>query len=87
MEAPPRTLESEELLAALRGEYLPRVLIADKLEPAGIELLQKAGIDVDYRPGLQGDDLRDALRAADAPAPECPTARPHRPRRQHRALR
>jgi D-3-phosphoglycerate dehydrogenase len=44
----------------------PRVLIADKLEPAGIELLQNAGIEVDNRPGLQGADLKAALRAADA---------------------
>ena len=31
---------------------MPRVLIADKLEPAGIELLVKVGIEVDNRPGL-----------------------------------
>ena len=45
---------------------MPRVLIADKLEPAGIELLQKAGIEVDNRPGLKGDDLKAALQSADA---------------------
>jgi D-3-phosphoglycerate dehydrogenase len=45
---------------------MPRVLIADKLEPAGIELLRTAGLEVDNRPGLKGDELRAALRAADA---------------------
>lgn len=43
-----------------------RVLIADKLEAAGIDLLQKLGLDVDNRPGLNGDELKAALRAADA---------------------
>jgi D-3-phosphoglycerate dehydrogenase len=45
---------------------MPRVLIADKLESTGIELLTAAGIDVDNRPGLKGDELKVALRAADA---------------------
>jgi D-3-phosphoglycerate dehydrogenase len=45
---------------------MPRVLIADKLETAGIELLSQAGIEVDNRPGLTGDDLKAALRNADA---------------------
>src|SRR5262245_22157944 len=43
-----------------------RVLIADKLESPGIELLRAAGIEVDNRPGLEGDELQAALRAADA---------------------
>ena len=45
---------------------MPRVLIADKLEAAGIDLLHKAGLEVDNRPGLKGDDLKAALQAADA---------------------
>ncbi len=45
---------------------MPRVLIADKLEAAGVELLTAAGIEVDNRPGLKGDELKAALRAADA---------------------
>ncbi|MBM3980290.1 MAG: phosphoglycerate dehydrogenase [Planctomycetes bacterium] len=45
---------------------MPRVLIADKLEAAGVELLAAAGIEVDNRPGLKGDDLKAAIRAADA---------------------
>ncbi len=45
---------------------MPRVLICDKLESAGVEALAAAGIEVDNRPGLTGDALRNALRAADA---------------------
>ncbi len=45
---------------------MPRVLIADKLESAGIELLAAAGVEVDNRPGLKGDELKAAIRAADA---------------------
>src|SRR5438094_5703508 len=45
--------------------FMPRVLICDKLEPSGLHLLQQAGLEADNRPGLKGDDLRDALRAAD----------------------
>lgn len=45
---------------------MPRVFIADKLETAGVEALTAAGIEVDNRPGLKDDALRDALRSADA---------------------
>jgi len=45
---------------------MPRVLIADKLESAGIELLQAAGIEVETRLGLKGDELAAALREFDA---------------------
>ncbi len=45
---------------------MPRVLIADKLESPGIELLVAAGIEVDNRPGLKGDELKAAIRSADA---------------------
>jgi D-3-phosphoglycerate dehydrogenase len=44
---------------------MPRVLIADKLEPAGVELLRAAGIEVETRLGLKGDDLSAALREFD----------------------
>src|SRR4051812_39721577 len=44
---------------------MPRVLICDKLESSGLDLLKQAGLDVDNRPGLKGDDLKAALRAAD----------------------
>ena len=45
---------------------MPRVLIADKLESAGVELLQAAGIEVETRLGLKGDELAAALREFDA---------------------
>jgi D-3-phosphoglycerate dehydrogenase len=44
---------------------MPRVLISDKLEAPGLELLRQAGIELDERDGLKGDALKDALRAAD----------------------
>lgn len=44
---------------------MPRVLICDKLDAAGIDLLVKAGIEVDNRQKLTGEKLAEALRAAD----------------------
>ncbi len=44
---------------------MPRVLISDKLEAAGLDLLRQAGVEVDDRQGLTGPTLKDALRAAD----------------------
>jgi D-3-phosphoglycerate dehydrogenase len=45
---------------------MPRVLIADKLESAGIELLKSAGIEAETRLGLKGPELAAALREFDA---------------------
>src|SRR4051812_9560490 len=44
---------------------MPRVLIADKLEASGIELLKAAGIEVETRLGLKGADLSAAMREFD----------------------
>jgi D-3-phosphoglycerate dehydrogenase / 2-oxoglutarate reductase len=44
---------------------MPRVFIADDLEAGGIELLKNAGIEVDNRSGLKGDELKAAIQAAD----------------------
>lgn len=44
---------------------MPRVLISDKLESPGLDLLRQAGVELDERPGLTGAALQDALRAAD----------------------
>jgi D-3-phosphoglycerate dehydrogenase len=44
---------------------MPRVLICDKLESSGVDLLKQAGFEVDNRPGLTGDALKEAVRAAD----------------------
>jgi D-3-phosphoglycerate dehydrogenase len=44
---------------------MPRVLISDKLESAGLDLLRQAGFELDERDGLKGADLQEALRLAD----------------------
>jgi D-3-phosphoglycerate dehydrogenase len=44
---------------------MPRVLICDSLEAAGVELLTSAGIEVDNRTGLTGEALQSALQEAD----------------------
>jgi D-3-phosphoglycerate dehydrogenase len=44
---------------------MPRVLVSDKLEPQGLDLLRQAGIELDERQGLKGDALKEAVRAAD----------------------
>ncbi|HEV3119205.1 MAG TPA: phosphoglycerate dehydrogenase [Gemmataceae bacterium] len=44
---------------------MPRVLISDKLESLGLDLLRQAGIELDERHGLTGPALQEALRAAD----------------------
>lgn len=45
---------------------MPRVLIADQLEAAGVELLHAAGIEVHTRLGLKGQELATVLREFDA---------------------
>src|SRR5579862_10027996 len=44
---------------------MPRVFISDKLESTGIDLLKQAGLELDNRPGLTGDALREAMQNAD----------------------
>jgi D-3-phosphoglycerate dehydrogenase len=44
---------------------MPCVLVSDKLEPTGLELLRQAGFELDERDGLTGAALREALRGAD----------------------
>ncbi|HEV3235623.1 MAG TPA: phosphoglycerate dehydrogenase, partial [Gemmataceae bacterium] len=44
---------------------MPRVLISDKLESPGLDLLRQAGFELDERAGLKGDALKEAFRAAD----------------------
>jgi D-3-phosphoglycerate dehydrogenase len=44
---------------------MPRVLITDKLESAGLDLLRQAGFELDEREGLKGAELKAALQAAD----------------------
>lgn len=45
---------------------MPRVLIADKLEASGVDLLKAAGIEVETRLNLKGPELAAALREFDA---------------------
>src|SRR5437879_12314409 len=44
---------------------MPRVLISDKRESPGLDLLRQAGIERGERHGLTGAALQEALRAAD----------------------
>jgi D-3-phosphoglycerate dehydrogenase len=44
---------------------MPRVLVSDKLESGGLDLLREGGIELDNRPGLSGSELQSALQAAD----------------------
>src|ERR1700681_2259378 len=44
---------------------MPRILIADKLESSGLDLLRQAGFELDEREGLKGAELKAALQAAD----------------------
>jgi D-3-phosphoglycerate dehydrogenase len=44
---------------------MPRVLVCDKLEAVGLQLLRQAGIELDERAGLKGAELQEAIRAAD----------------------
>jgi D-3-phosphoglycerate dehydrogenase len=45
---------------------MPRVLVADKLEAPGLDLMRQAGIELDVPTGkLEGDALRSALQQAD----------------------
>jgi D-3-phosphoglycerate dehydrogenase len=44
---------------------MPRVLLCDRLDAAGQEILRHAGMEIDDRAGLTGEALKDAIRAAD----------------------
>src|SRR5262245_27059524 len=44
---------------------MPRVLISDKLESSGLDLLRQAGIELDQRHGLTGAALQEAVQAVD----------------------
>src|SRR5215472_15048433 len=44
---------------------MPRILISDKLETPGLDLLRQASVELDERHGLKGDALQEAMRAAD----------------------
>jgi len=44
---------------------VPKVLVTDSLAPQGLEILEQSrGVDVDYRPGLDADELLSAIADA-----------------------
>ncbi|MGF1579191.1 MAG: phosphoglycerate dehydrogenase [Gemmataceae bacterium] len=45
---------------------MARVFVGDSLHKNGLELLEKSGLEVDARPGLEGAELSAAMQAADA---------------------
>ena len=45
---------------------MARVMVAEELADAGLELLRAAGHDVDVRTGLGADELREAIKGAEA---------------------
>ncbi len=45
---------------------MARVFISDNLDAGGLEMLKKAGLEIDNRSKLQGEELLAAMRAADA---------------------
>src|SRR5438034_10704076 len=49
----------------MASNHPTRVLISDKLESPGFDLLRQAGIELDERHGLTGAALQEAIRAAD----------------------
>lgn len=44
---------------------MPKVLISDKLSPKAAEIFRDRGIEVDFRPGIDGDELVTAIQDAD----------------------
>ncbi|MCI0379208.1 MAG: phosphoglycerate dehydrogenase [Gemmataceae bacterium] len=44
---------------------MPRVFISDKLEANGLDLLERAGLELDNRPGLKDAALGDAIQKAE----------------------
>ncbi|MED5573556.1 MAG: phosphoglycerate dehydrogenase, partial [Pseudomonadota bacterium] len=44
---------------------MPKVLISDKLSPRAADIFRERGVDVDFRPGLRDEELREAIQDAD----------------------
>ena len=44
---------------------MPKVLISDKLSERAGDIFRERGIDVDFRPGLSDEELREAFGDAD----------------------
>tara|TARA_B100000686_G_scaffold346537_1_gene433434 strand:- start:757 stop:2334 length:1578 start_codon:yes stop_codon:yes gene_type:complete len=44
---------------------MPKVLISDKMSPLAEETFKRRGVDVDYKPGLSADELKDIIKNYD----------------------
>lgn len=44
---------------------MPKVLISDKLNTQAVEIFEKNGIDVDFKPGLSADELKEMIGGYD----------------------
>ncbi len=44
---------------------MPKVLISDKLSPAAVNIFRERGLEVDFRPGLPAEELKEILGAYD----------------------
>jgi len=44
---------------------MPRVFVADKLEAQGLDMMRQAGLELDVRNDLKGEDLLQAMRASE----------------------
>ncbi len=40
---------------------MEKILVSDKLAPEGVEILKESGFDVDYRPGLEKEELKKII--------------------------
>jgi len=49
-----------------KGGYIVRVLVSDSISPKGIEILQKAGLEVDVKTGLKPEELKAIINQYDA---------------------
>ena len=40
---------------------MPRVLISDKLSEEAVNIFEAAGVQVDFKPGLPADELKEII--------------------------
>ncbi len=40
---------------------MPNVLVSDELSPRAVEIFRERGIDVDFKPGLKPDELKQII--------------------------
>lgn len=49
---------------------MAKVLISDKLDPLAVEIFEKNGIEVDFKPGLSPEEQLAIIDRSTAPASE-----------------